>query len=244
MPGFEVWLPVGALGLYLFDSSLLLYANELLFLHRAQVWSCAEGSSLLLAGRRVWFPNPLTPGTPPFRVRWSESDPRQEQEDCPGLDRFFRALRPVQYLVNTLLVILLVLPVELLLFGTGVELLAIMAIFYLVVVVTLSYIYVRRHELQLSDRSFLALCFDSLACAPFAINLARKLALRRGLAGNPITFAAGAFAPAEFSSLIRAVVARINEEQQREDGQTPRRAELEAYRQRLAAMAAPARSSR
>jgi hypothetical protein len=147
----------------------------------------------------------------------------------------------VQYLVNTLLVILLVLPVELFLFGTGVELLAIMASFYLVIVATLSCIYVRRHELELSDRSFLALCFDSLACAPFAINLARKLALRRGLAGNPISFAAGAFAPGEFSSLIRAVVARINEEQQREDGQTPRWAELEAYRQQLTAMApAPA----
>ena len=39
------------------------------------------------------------------------------------LGRFFQALRPVQYLVNALLVILLVLPVELLLYGTGVELL-------------------------------------------------------------------------------------------------------------------------
>ncbi|HWM70973.1 MAG TPA: hypothetical protein VNO35_30665 [Steroidobacteraceae bacterium] len=236
MPGFEVWLPVGAVALYLFDSTLLLYSNELIFLHRPRTWSWARSSTLLLAGRRVYFPNPLTPGTPQFRVRWSEADSRQEQEDSAELDRFFRALRPVQYLVNTLLVILLVLPVELLLFGTGVELLVVMAAFYLVVLATLSYLYAQRHELRLTGRSFLALCFDSLACAPFAINLVRKLALRRGLAGNPIAFATRAFEPAAVGSLIHAVAARVSEEQQREAGQSARWADLEAYRQRLTAM--------
>jgi len=29
---------------------------------------------------------------------------------------------------------------------------------------------------------------DCLACAPFAINLVRKLALRRALVGNPVAF--------------------------------------------------------
>jgi hypothetical protein len=236
MPAFEVGLPLGAVALYLFDSSLLLYSNELIFLHRARAWSWAQGSPLLLAGRRVYFPNPLAPGTPAFRVRWSEADPRQQQEDGAGLDRFFRALRPVQYLVNALVVILLVLPVELLLFGAGVELLVVMAAFYLVILATLSYIYVRRGDLLLSGRSFVALCFDSLACAPFAINLARKLALRRGLAGNPIAFAARAFEPATVAGLIHAVAGRVSEEQFREDGQSARWTELEAYRQRLSAM--------
>ncbi len=141
----------------------------------------------------------------------------------------------MQYLVNTLLVILLVLPVELLIYGTGVELLIVMGAFYLVIIVTLSYMYAQRHALRLSGRSFLALSFDSLACAPFAINLVRKLALRRGLAGNPIAFAARAFEPAALSSVIRAVVTRVSEEQQREFGQTARWAELEAYRLQLTA---------
>jgi hypothetical protein len=236
MPPFEVWLPLGALALYLFDSTLLLYSNELVFTRRRRAWSIAQ-SAFLLAGRRVYVPNPLTPATPLFRVRWSESDPRQEQEGGAGLDRFFSALRPVQYLVSALLVILLLVPVELLLFGTGVELLAVIAAFYLVILVTLGYVYVRRHQLLLSGRSFLALCFDSLACAPFAINLVRKLSLRHGLAGNPLDFAARSFAPPEFSSLQQAVVARVAAEQQREFGQTARWWELEEFRQRLTAMA-------
>jgi hypothetical protein len=240
MPAFEVLLPLGAIGLYLFDATLLLYSNEFMLVRRGGEgggrWSFAESSTLLLAGRRVYFPNPLTPGTPQFRVRWSEADPRQLGEEAGELARFFGALRPVQYLVSVLLIILFTLPVELLLFGTGVELLVVMAAFYLVTLATLGYIFVRRHELRLTGRSFLALCFDSLACAPFAINLVRKLALRRGLAGNPIAFAARTFEPAMFSSLIRAVVARVSEEQQREYGQTARWSELEAYRRQLEAM--------
>jgi hypothetical protein len=190
-----------------------------------------------LAGRRVYLPNPLTPGTPQFRVRWSEADPRQEQEEAGELNRFFQALRPVQFLVGALLVILLALPGVLLLYGTGVELLVVMAAFYLVTLATLAYIFARRRELRVSGRSFAALCFDSLACAPFAINLVRKLALRRTLVGNPIAFAARTFEPAVFSSLIRAVDTRVSAEQQRESGQTARWSELESYRQQLAAMA-------
>jgi hypothetical protein len=238
MPSFEVLLPLGAIALYLFDSTLLLYSNEFMLVHRGERWRFAESSPLLLAGRRVYFPNPLTPGTPRFRVRWSEADPRRLGEEAGELARFFGALRPVQYLVSALLIILLTLPVELLFFGTGVELLVVVAAFYVVTLATLGYIFVRRRELRLSGRSFLALCFDSLACAPFAVNLVRKLALRRALAGNPIAFAARTFEPAVFSSLIRAVAARVSEEQQREYGQTARWSELEAYRQQLAAMAA------
>jgi hypothetical protein len=236
MPAFEVWLPLGAIGLYLFDSTLLLYSNEFLLLRRSTGWGFAESSAFLLAGRRVYFPNPLTPGTPQFRVRWSEADPRQEQAEAGELERFFRALRPVQYLVAALLVILLALPVELLLYGTGIELLVVMAAFYIVTLAALVYIFARRRELRVSGRSLLALCFDSLACAPFAINLVRKLALRRALVGNPIAFAARTFEPAVFSSLIAAVSRRVSEEQQRENGQTPRWSELETYRRRLAAM--------
>ena len=79
--------------------------------------------------------------------------------------------------------------------------------------------------------------FDSLACAPFAINLVRKLALRRSLAGNPIDFARRTFEPATFSTLIQAVCRRVSDEQQREYGQTPKWRELESYRKELSAMA-------
>jgi hypothetical protein len=239
MPSFEVLLPLGAIGLYLFDSTLLLYSNELLFARRAGGWSFTMSSALLLAGRRVCLLNPFTPGTPQFRVQWSEADTRREQESRAELEAFFAALRPLQYLVIALWVLLLTLPVELLLLGTGVELLVLMAVFYVVILAALGYIYARRRPLRVSGKSFLALSFDSLACAPFAINLVRKLALRRPLVGNPIDFARQTFEPETFPALIHAVCRRVGEEQLREYGQTPKWAELEAYRRELAAMLEP-----
>jgi hypothetical protein len=239
MPSFELLLPLGAIGLYLFDTTLLLYSNELLLVRRGRGWDFVASSALVLAGRRICFVNPLLPGTPQFRVQWSDRDPRREQEDHPGLERFFRALRPVQYLVGGLLVILLLLPLELFFFGTGVELLIVMAAFYLVILVTLGYVFSRRGDLRLSGKAFAALCFDCLACAPFAINLVRKLSMRRGLAGNPVTFARQTFDPAMLSSLLRAIAARVALEQQREEAQTPRWAELEAYRRGLTDEAGP-----
>lgn len=236
MPPFEVLLPLGAIGLYLFDSALLLYSNELLFLRRSGRWSFAASSSLLLAGRRLYLPNPLTPGTPQFRVRWSEADTRQEREPVAQLDEFFVALKPLQYVVGVLLVILAALPFELLVFGTGPELLALMACFYAVILAALGYIFLRRRALCLSGRSFLALAFDALACSPFAINLVKKLSMRRSLAGNPIDFARERFDPGRLSALIHAVSRRVSQEQQREYGQTPRWSDLEAYRQRLEAL--------
>jgi hypothetical protein len=241
MPSFEVLLPLGAVGLYLFDSTLLLYSNELLFARRSGGWSFATSSSLLLAGRRVCFLNPFTPAIPQFRVRWSETDTRQEQESREELDAFLAALGPLRYLVIALWMLLLAVPVELLALGTGIELLVLMAAFYVVVLGALGYIYVRRRELHVPGKSFLALSFDSLACAPFAINLVRKLALRRSVAGNPIDFARRTFDPATFSALIHAVCQRVSDEQQREYGQTPRWAKLEAYRKELIAMAAGGR---
>jgi hypothetical protein len=236
MPAFELLLPVGAIGLYLFDSTLLLYSNELLLLRRTRGWSFAMSSPLMLGGRRLCLLNPFTPGVPTFRVRWSEADTRQEREPREELESFCAALRPVQYLVVVLWVLLLVLPVELILLGTGTELLALMVAFYVVILAALGYIGVRRRALCVSGRSFLALSFDALACAPFAVNLVRKLALRRSLAGNPIDFAHRSFDPGSFAALIGAVCGRVSEEQQREYGQTPRWAELEAYRKKLTAL--------
>jgi len=238
MTSSEVWLIVGAIGLYLFDSTLWLYSNELMFLRHGKRWRFAQSLPMVVAGNRVYFPNPLTPGTPSFKVRWSESDPRQQEEESAGLDRFFHALRPVKYLVNILLGLLLALPPVVFFYGSDVQLLVLLGAYYLVTIVTLGYICARRVELRLTGRSLANLCFDSLACAPFAINLVRKLALRRSLAGNPIAFAARSFEMAEFSRLIDAVTARVADDLLREDGRTARAEELEAYRKRLEAMVA------
>ncbi len=236
MPPFEVLLPAGAIGLYVFDCILPLYANELIFVRRSGRWKFDRGSGVLLAGRRLYLPNPLTPAIAQFRVRWSEADTRGDSEQRGELEQFLRALRPVKLLVLVLLLLLIALPAELYLFGTGVGLLVLMGCFYGAILTALAVVFARRRQLGVSVRSFAALAFDVLACAPFAINLVRKLCLRRSLAGNPIRFASHSFEPGDFAELIDAVSATVGAEQQREYGQTARWLELEKYRKELTAM--------
>ncbi len=235
MPPFEILFPAGAIGLYLLDCILLLYANELIFLRRAGRWRLAPVAALSIAGWRVCISNPLAPAVPQFRVRWSDTDRRGEMEQSADLERFLTALRPLQVLVVVMLVLLALLPVELALFGTGVELLALMGSFYLVDLIAVGVVIARRRDFGLSAGALAAVSFDALACAPFALNLVRKLCTRRSLAGNPILFAQSAFDPEALSAVLRAVCARVEEEQQREPGPTPRWHELEIYRTGLAA---------
>jgi hypothetical protein len=239
MPSFELLLPMGAIGLYLYDSLLLLYANESLFVRHRRGWSVVAGSDLFVSGRRLCLPNPLTPHLPQFRVQWSERDGRQGLESASEVERFLAALRPAQYLVLVLLVLLLALPVELLCFGTGVALLVLFAAFYVVILSALVCVYVRRRDLTLTDRAFAALAVDVLACAPFGLNLVRKVSVRRSLAGNPLVFAQHAFDAEAFANLVDLVCQRVVEEQRREDDQSPRWLELEAFRQRLLGRTGP-----
>jgi hypothetical protein len=73
-------------------------------------------------------------------------------------------------------------------------------------------VFLRRDALELRPRAFWSLAFDVLACAPFAVNMVRKLSLRRGLQGDPIDFAAREFDAATREELARLIGRRLEEE--------------------------------
>src|SRR5262249_13932444 len=152
-----------------------------LFVRTLRRWDFVMSSPLFISGRRLCFVNPLTSALAQFRIRWAESDTRRAEAAIAPVQEFVAAMRPLQYLVAVVLILWLALPVELYLFGTGLELLVLMASFYALILVALAYIYVRRGVLQVCGRSFAAMSFDALACAPFSVNLVRKLAMQRSL---------------------------------------------------------------
>jgi hypothetical protein len=226
-PLFEILLPGVALACYLFDSSLLLYSDELLYGRRREDWRHEVASSVVILGRQLWLPNPLFPERPLFRIHWTPTDPRPEGEDLEALGVFLRALRPLALPVQGMLWLLIGLPIELWCFGARIGLLALFATFYLLIGMSLGYIYCQRGSLGLSRRGFLSLSLDVLACAPFAVNLVRKLCLRRSLSGNPILFARRAFSAAAFARLIDELCSQLEREQHLEEAGTPRWSELE-----------------
>lgn len=216
MTAVEFWLPIGAIAFYLYDSAQLLWHNELLFVRSARRWRAEGPTTISLSGRRVYLPNPLLPQQPGFRIHWSIEEERVAA-DAPS-DEFLRALRPIGFVTLLMVAMLVALPLVSWTLGTSLALLLLFAGYYLCVLVALAFVLWRRKALQLSGGACASLIFDSLACAPFAANLVRKIALRRGLEGDPLRFAGVHFDAAAREELRAQLVKKIEEQQA---GETP-----------------------
>ena len=235
MPAFEVLLPVGALALYLYDSVHGLYGDELLLQRVRLGWRTSAGSGLLFAGRRPCLPRPLAPDAPVFRVRWD----RPQDGGTLGsaeIQAMTVPLRLPGLLVRAQLVLLvLALPVVSIALGAGRVLLAVFALYYLLSFVVLLLLVRARAVLRLTGRQLGLLAFESIACAPFALNLLRKVGLLQSGRLRWAEIAATTFNDRERRELGEAIDASIAAALALEDGGTPRAARLVELRNMLGA---------
>lgn len=239
IPSFEVLLALGVVGFYLLDSAMLLYANELVYLHARQRWSfIATTSHWQILGRYLYLPNLLTPEKALFRVCWSAAAPNtRDDEDDGALQRLLSTVDSLRYLVHLLWVLLIIgLPLTLIMTGTGIAFLLILGLVYGTIVALLVQVYRKRAALGLSARSFSKLAFDSLACAPLALNLVRKITLLHPLTNDPIRFAKHRFDDPAFSRLVETLSQWITNELEFEDEASPRYRNLNGIKQSLTRM--------
>jgi hypothetical protein len=210
MTPVELWLPVGAIGFYLYDSIQPLWQNELLYVRAGDRWRIVADSPVRRWGRRLVLPNPLLPHRPQFRVAWSLDDQRGPVNTDPG--PLFAALRPVGVICQILLWLLLLLLPACWILGAGLIVLAQFALYYLLIITALALVFRQRGILGLGQRAFWSLAFDVLACAPFAVNLVRKLSQRHGIAGDPLSFAVRQCDVATRNQLAQLISQRLDEE--------------------------------
>ena len=231
---------MGIVGFYLFDSAMLLYVNELVFVEKSGKWAFGRPESgWRMLGKNLYVPNPLTPNYPLFRVCWMVSSAINEhQEDIEKLQHFLNEISPLRYMTFSLFVLLLIeLPIVLLAFGTGLALLLSLGVIYCTISAMLILVYRQREKLGLSGKTFAKLAFDSFACAPFALNLVRKITLHRSLTGDPIFFAHQVLDTDSFAQLVQALCHRVDEEIEFEDEASPRHEALKDFRNRIARLA-------
>ena len=237
MVSFEALLFLGVLGSYLFDSSMLLYINELVFIKGYQKWHfISPGRNWLFRGRWLYIPNLFRPDRPLIRVYWPAPDqPIQNAQDI--LDKVTDMLIPIGYLVTTLLLILfLLLPVVLLRYGSGPQLLWVFGLIYFNISVILILVYNKKVELGISNKKYISLAIDSLACPPFALNIVRKIALHQTLHGDPIAYAQKRFDQETFQALIDTVKERVDEQLGIIEVDNPHYVELKIYKNKLCGM--------
>lgn len=233
MPSFEILLIIGAAGFYIYDSAILLYANELLILRRRNCWGfAAPKSDWLILGKSLYLPNPLTPSTTLFRTSWSSTGIEADKDKSPY--HLMNSIAPLKYMVVLLHAMMMAAMPTLILFrGTGMELLFLFGCIYLNILAMLIYIFRTRKLLNISSHSLLIMAIESLACAPFAINLYRKVTLAHFSIGDPIEFSTKYFCLDTHNDLIDNICHSIDEQLEFEELDNARYIALQNYRKRL-----------
>jgi hypothetical protein len=235
---YELELLALAIFFYLYDSSVLLYANEAVLTRDSQrAWSASAGwVGFVLAGRTLCVLNPFTPHRSAFRLSWTfdkqesgSSDLSWSSREQPG------ALSTTTLLAGAALFILLPLGMF-----TGLGSLAVIAAAILLYGSTIVALILAKKSGMFAERGrrhFLAFAFECLACPPFAVNLVRRLALAERIAEPLPPAACRLLNPERWALLKSHCVARVEDAMRGVPDDSPEHAALDTQRRRLAALA-------
>ena len=230
----EIGLMLAVVGLYLYDSALLLYGNEgvVSAVGRSR-WSVGFASSITLRGRNLFIPSPLFPHRPIFRLAWNPqagaaaADPAWTERRA-----LFRPLAP--FVWGMLVAIFVLLPLGLFSRLGDAMVLAAFALLYANILVLLGWLALRRARYGLSGGRLARLAFEVLVCSPFALNLVRKLSTEMPV-DEDLVRAARRLQPAEqWHASRKQILLRIDEELDFEAEDSGRSAALKALRGELA----------
>jgi hypothetical protein len=206
--GTALALILGALALSLYDASLMLFRDEVVFTHGLRGWRGTLGSGLVLGGRYLALPGAWPPGRPLFRACWSDGAPRGPRAPMRVL---LRALRPLRWATRVQAVLLFVgMPLGLWLQVSHAWMFALLVGLYASALGCVAWTWRCRRLFALDRKAFAALAFDVLACPPFAINIVMKLTLRIGLPHAPEDFARRMLPREACDALLRAAHARMH----------------------------------
>lgn len=223
------------IGLYLYDSVLLLYSNEGVLMPKGRDgWAVKLGSTLRFAGRELFVPSPLTLHRPLFRLAWSFEQSRAAA-DTTWISRreAFRPLAPLMWAMG--LAVFVLLPLGLFSrFGDRLVLAAI-AMLYLNIIVALGWLFMRRAALGIAPKRLAALAIEALVCSPFALNLARKVSLEMRIGEDLIEAARRLQKPEDWRASRQLFAARLEEELLEAGEGSPKAAALMEYRASLLA---------
>lgn len=175
-----LWLLGGVVALYLYDSALLLFHNEIVLVGERHGYGVSAGSGFELGGRHVFLPSPFCPHQPVFRVSWPQHGLLTESVPTVRVRRVRVALAAIAYWMILLLMLFAVALPYVLLVARDVQLLLMwIGAVYATIAMILLHVYRHRKALNLSRRAVAAIALDALLCIPFALNTVRKIGLRQ-----------------------------------------------------------------
>ena len=231
----EVLLMILVIGLYLYDSTMLLYCNEGVLVPAGKGWKVLFGfREPRIRGKELFIPAPWLPHRPIFRLAWrfEGNSPQAGAEDWQARRK---APLPMALLVWGMAVALFVLlPLGFFTrLGHGM-LLAAVVLLYLGILSTLAYMWIHRQDLDLTRKQVAKFAFEYLTCPPFAVNVIRTISTGHPSAEDLVTAARRLLAPDRWVATREQLTFRLDEEIELADEGSERMAKLQAHRLVLA----------
>ena len=203
-----------ALGLYIYDSALLLRSDEFVLMRGlGGRWTPRFGANgWKLFGKEPYVSNLLTPWTPLVRVHWSfeqgfDSPLTQGSTALPEVSR-----RPGVCATLVLLLVFVALPICLFVYPATVLTLTVAGLIYGACALTMVAVYFESDKLSLNQAEFRKLCVECLACPPFCINTVRKLCARSSSGLKLTDIADKLWAAGELTEIKEQMFLRVREQ--------------------------------
>jgi len=175
----ELQMLLLAVGLYAFDSLLLLYPNEgVLTVIGKDKWKVKFGSdNTRVRGKEILFPNLLLPHRPVFKLSWDYEGAKLAASvvNWDAQKLLFKELALPVYFIGAAQ--FMIFPYVIFFYLTDVSIICSLVFLYLSIFFSLILIYRKRDSFHISKSKYFSLCFECLVCPPVAFNLVRKLSL-------------------------------------------------------------------
>ena len=233
----ELQLLALTIGLYVFDSMLLLFPNEgLLTSIGNSKWHISFGSDTTrVRGKEVLFPNLFLPQRPIFKLSWDYEGVNASKlmnVDWLAQKNLFKNLMIPIYAIAFAQFILF--PYVIFFFLTDLSIIIAIAYLYGSVLLALFLIYRKRDLFHISKRNFFSLSFECLVCPPVAVNLIRKISLSLPDINEDLLSVAKRLLEDEVWHVTKnSFMSKLMEEIDFEDEGTPRYIKLIANRDKI-----------
>jgi hypothetical protein len=223
-----------AVGLYFYDSVLLLYCNQgILIPVGKRGWLVSFGSSnFRILGKDVFIPNPLLPHRALFRLSWQfDGCSLGVEEDWASYRKALLPMVPMVWCMAAAL--FLFLPLGFFTTLGNSMLISAVVLLYFSIIAALAWVWTKRKTFKLSGKRFAALAFESLVCSPFALNIIRTVSASMPVREDLTNVSRRLQNPADWNVTCMNLIVRLNEAVETEEDGSERLAMLIEHRRKL-----------
>jgi hypothetical protein len=209
----EYLIILGLVGFYLYDSAKICFYNEIYILKgfSTRFTVQMQHNRLSIFKKFLMIPPPLFPQYLCFKLCWQVNNVKDDhammQNEIEHITHLQRILKPLQFLVYlNAIVMLVLLPVALFKQWSYLILAILMLVIYVLNIINISYIFLQRKHLQLSNLKFTHLLVDALICPPFALNMLQKISLSYDFKTDAMLLAQHLLQVEEFQALLSQTI--------------------------------------